>query len=99
MGNKQRGDPQFPLQALDLITDLGAHRSIKSRQRFIQQQHRRLNGQSSGKCDSLLLTTGQLMRETLTKRAKAAHFQQLLCAATALAPANATNTQTVFDIV
>ncbi|MCY1562960.1 hypothetical protein D9M68_1004270 [compost metagenome] len=56
MGDHQRGDSDFALDATDLELHLFAQVGVEVGQRLVQQQHRRLDHQRSGQGNTLALT-------------------------------------------
>ncbi|MNM93008.1 hypothetical protein D3C81_1053680 [compost metagenome] len=62
MGDENERDPGFFLHALEFNLHFLAQLEVQRRQRFIEQQHRRLWRQRAGQGDALLLAAGQLGR-------------------------------------
>ena len=60
VGDEERGGADLELDATDLVAQLGAHLGVERRQRLVEQQHRRLDGQRPGQRDPLLLAAGEL---------------------------------------
>jgi len=65
VGDENRGDPQRPLDALELATHLLAQVRIQGRQRLIEQQDVGLDDDRPGNRDALLLAAGQLPRQAI----------------------------------
>nr|WP_052292524.1 hypothetical protein [Laribacter hongkongensis] len=79
MGDQQGGGAELLLQGADLVAQLAADGGIQRRQRFIQQQGLRAEGQRPGQCHSLLLAAGHLARQAVDVRRQAdqlQHFQR-----------------------
>ena len=60
--DEDRADAQLPLDDPDLIAQADADFGVQSRQRFVEQQHPRLDRQSARERDPLLLATRHLVR-------------------------------------
>ena len=65
--NVEHRDIQFALQLLDLKAHLLAQIRIQIRKRLIQKEESRLADQCTGQRNTLLLSAGQLRRQTLLK--------------------------------
>ncbi len=75
MGDHQRGNADFVLNAADLELHLFAQVGVQVGQRLVEQQHWRLDYQCAGQCDPLALTTGQLARVALGMLTEAHQLQ------------------------
>ena len=67
MRNVEHRDIQFALQLLDLKAHLLTQIRIQIRKRLIQKEEGRLANQCTGQRNTLLLSAGQLRRQTLLK--------------------------------
>ena len=76
MRDVDRGDAQFPLQALDLRARVISQLGIQIAERFIQQQDRRLDHQGAGQRHALLLAAGDLLHLALFIAAQIHLFQR-----------------------
>ena len=71
MRDENDGFAQFALQAEQRILHIAADQRIKRAERFIHEQHRRIDGQCPCEADSLPHTAGQLVREGVLPAAQA----------------------------
>jgi hypothetical protein len=62
VGDDDEGEAQFLLKVGQFELGLLAELLVEGAERLVKQQHLRLLGERAGKGDTLLLTTGQLMR-------------------------------------
>ena len=62
MGNVEEGDADAFLQRLQLDLERAAQLRIKRAERFIEQEHGRVEHERAGQRDPLLLAAGQLAR-------------------------------------
>src|ERR1022692_2075774 len=62
VGDEERGRAQPLLHRLDLLPELQPDLGIERRQRLVEQQDLRLDGQRAGPRNALLLAAGQLVR-------------------------------------
>ena len=77
MGDQNEGDADLALQAAQLNLHLFAHLLVQGAERFIQQQHLRLQDQRPGQRHPLALTTRQGMGGAVAVAAKPDHRQRL----------------------
>ena len=68
VGDEQGGDAHLELDPADLVPQLRPDLGIERRQRLVQQQHLRLDGQRPGQRDPLLLPAGDLVRVAVRLR-------------------------------
>ena len=61
VGDEQRGRADVELDPADLVAQLDPHLGVEGRQRLVEQQHRRLDGERPGQRDPLLLAAGELV--------------------------------------
>ena len=59
--------PPSLLQEADLARHLLAQRGVQIGQRFVEQQHARMDRQRAGQRDALLLAAGQLARQAVRR--------------------------------
>src|SRR6266550_8702727 len=64
VGNKEISEPEFLLQVIQQIDDLGLDRHIQCRHRLIADNQFRLDGERARDTDALALTAGELVRIT-----------------------------------
>ena len=63
----ERRDPELELDAPDLLAELDAHLRVKGRERLVEQEDARLDGQRACERDALLHSAGELMRIALAR--------------------------------
>ena len=61
MGDEQGGGADLQLDPPDLVPQLHPDLGVQGRQRFVEQQHLRFDGQRPGQRDPLLLAAGELV--------------------------------------
>ena len=62
VGDEEGRDPDHDLDPPDLLAELATDLGVEGRQRLVEQEHLRLDGQRPGERDSLLLAAGHLVR-------------------------------------
>ena len=77
MGDEQRGDALGELHPADLVAQLHPDLGVERRQRLVEQQHRRRDGERPGQRHPLLLAAGQLVRVAAAAVAQPDQLQQL----------------------
>ena len=65
MGDEDRGEAEALLQRAQLPPHLHAHLGVEVRERLVEQQHLRLDGERAGQRDPLLLAARELRRPAL----------------------------------
>ena len=75
--DEQGGDAEFLLKAADLLAQGEPHLGVQRRQRFVEQQDPRAQGERAGERDALLLAAGELVREPLALVGEPDQLQQL----------------------
>ena len=78
MGHVQRRDAQTRLHLTDLLAQLHAHLGVERRQRLVEQQDGRLDGECAGQGDALLLAARQLVRVVADALGQSDQAEQLL---------------------
>ena len=61
VGDEEGGGPDVELDPPDLVAELDPHLRVERRERLVEQQHRRLDGQRPGQRHALLLAAGELV--------------------------------------
>jgi len=64
VGDEQVGNAKFFLQLPEQVEDLGLHRYVERRGRFVADQQFRLHGERTGDGDALALAAGKFVRIT-----------------------------------
>jgi hypothetical protein len=77
VGHHDRGDPQAPLQLLDLVAEVDPHLGVERGQGLVQKQEARRGGDRPGQRDALLLAAGKLGRILVALFGQAHQLQQL----------------------
>ena len=77
MRHVNRSETKSLLQFTDFCADPAAKAGIEVRKRFVQQQHLRLQHQSTGNRDTLLLPTGKFGRQAMPHAGKTDKLQPL----------------------
>ena len=78
VGHKDEGDPDLPLEGLQLCLHRLSELEVKSPQRFVQQQNRWAIYQRPRQCHSLPLATGELGRAATAQSLQANEGKRLL---------------------
>ena len=78
VGDEEGGGADLELDPADLVAQLGADLGVEGRQRLVEQQHGRLDGQGPGQRHALLLAAGQLAGVAVRVLAEADQLELLL---------------------
>ena len=98
MRNEQGGGAKALLQRADLVAQMAAYASVQRRQRLIEQQRARVDGQRTGQCHALLLAARQLAHRPVLKTLQAHQLQQLHCLLAPCSQVHAAQLETVRHI-
>ena len=66
--DEQIGQLELLLQIHQQVDDLRLHRDVERRDRLVEHQERRIEGQRAGQADSLALTAAEFVRISLEMR-------------------------------
>ena len=77
VGDEDGGDAELELEPADLLAQLHPHLGVERRQRLVEQQHPRAQGERAGQRDPLLLAAGELVRVAVAVVGQADQLQQL----------------------
>ena len=77
VGDEDGGDAELELDPADLLAQLHPHLGVQRRQRLVEQQHLRRDGQRAGQGHPLLLAAGELVRVPVAAVGQADQLQQL----------------------
>jgi hypothetical protein len=77
VGNEQIGDGLVALQGGQQVQNVGAHRNVERRKRFVEHDQRRLCRDRAGDCHALTLAAGDFVNGAATQvRRKADALEQ-----------------------
>ena len=78
MGDVDRGDAELALQRADLLAQGDADLGVERRQRLVEQQDLRLDGEGAGQRHALLLAAGELVGIAPAQRRQLDQAEHLL---------------------
>ena len=77
MGDVDGGDPELALDRPDLLAQDDPDLGVERRQRLVEEEDLRLDGERAGEGDALLLAAGQLPRVALAAVLEVDELEQL----------------------
>ena len=99
VSHEQSRDPEPLLKLADLGSQLCPNEGVERRQRFVEQQHARLDRERSCESDALLHAAGELVRVAVPGVAEADELEQVRYSLPAVGLVLAADHQSVLDVL
>ena len=98
MGDVDRGEAEPVLERLDLVAQLHAHLGVEVRQRLVEKEKLRLDGERAPERDALALAAGEVRDLALLEAREVEQLQHLADPPPHLGPRHAAQAQAVADV-